>query len=92
MSYAPEPDPPPLIPPGWRPRFTLRKILLLTTVLCVLFAVWQGLLRAQSGEGLAGFEAKFWVIAVVMLPMLVMIVLGLIGPAQRLWGKIRGRR
>lgn len=91
MPFTPEPDPPPILPPNWRFRFTLRKILLLTTILCVLFAIWQGLLRAGVGDAMSGIEAKFWVIAVVMLPMLVMVVAGLIEPTRKLIKKLRRR-
>jgi len=91
MPFTPEPDPPPILPPNWRFRFTLRKVLLLTTILCVLFAIWQGLLRAGAGDAMSGVEAKFWVVAVVMLPMLVMVVAGLIEPTRRLINKLRRR-
>lgn len=91
MPYIPEPDPPPILPPNWRFRFTLRKVLVLTTILCVLFAIWQGLLRAGAGDAMSGIEAKFWVIAVVMLPMLVMILAGLIEPIRKLVRRLRRR-
>jgi hypothetical protein len=91
MPFTPEPDPPPLLPPGWRLRLSLKWILALTTICCVLFAVWQGLLRGGGSEVVTGLEAKFWVIAVVTLPLLLMIVASLIAPTRKLIAKLRRR-
>jgi len=92
MSYTPEPEPPPLIPPNWRPRFTLKRILLLMTVCCVLFAIWQGLLRGIGAANLTtSIEARVWVVLLVTLPMLLMVVAGLIEPCRRLYAKLRRR-
>lgn len=89
MSFEAEPEPPPLIPPNWRPRFTIKRIFALTTVCCVLFAIWQGLLRGVDAS--STFEAKFWVIALVTLPLLLMIVAGLVEPTRKLYAKLRRR-
>ncbi len=91
MSFEPEPDPPPLIPPNWRPRFTIKRIFALTTICCVLFAIWQGLLRGANAGDYSAFEAKFWVIALVTLPLLLMIVAGLVEPTRKLYAKLRRR-
>lgn len=91
MPYSPEPDPPPILPPNWRFRFSLKKVLILTTVLCVFFAIWQGLVRAGAGDAISTVEARFWVIAVVTLPMLLMVVAGLIEPTRKLVRRLRRR-
>ena len=92
MSYIPEPEPPPLIPPNWRPRFTIKRIFALTTVCCVLFAIWQGLLRGVDAANVtSAMEAKFWVVILVTLPMLLMIIAGLIEPCRRIYAKLRRR-
>jgi hypothetical protein len=91
MPYTPEPDPPPILPPNWRFRFSLKKVMLLTTILCILFAIWQGLLRAGVTDNMSGIEPKFWVIAVVTLPLLIMVFAGLIEPARKLYARLRRR-
>lgn len=92
MPYEPEPEPPPLIPPNWRPRFSIKRIFALTTVCCILFAIWQGLLRGTGADFYSRFEGKFWVVALVTLPMLIMIVAGLIEPTRKLYAKLRRRQ
>ena len=70
-------------PPRWRFQFGMRSLLGTMLLLCIPFAVWGALLRADPSRQFV------LVIVCLALPVMVLFVAGLIGPAVRLARRMR---
>lgn len=73
-------------PPRWRFQFGMRSLLGTMLLLCVPFAVWGALLRADPSRQFV------LVIVCLALPVMVLFVAGLISPAVRLARRLRRKR
>lgn len=84
-SHPPKP-PPAASPPPWRFQFGLRSLLGTMLLLCVPFAVWGALLRADPSRQFV------LVIVCLAMPVMLLFVAGLIAPAVRLARRLRRAR
>lgn len=73
-------------PPRWRFQFGMRSLLGTMLLLCIPFAVWGALLRADPSRQFIP------VILCLAMPVMVLFVAGLIGPAVRLARRLRRKR